>query len=618
LSAQLLLVSIRRSDEIGREQDNIGMTEKSSNNLIINADRQQNPSWVTPTLLGTIASAAILRLWGIDYGLPYEGITYNQITWEEIQEVHRALKLGAGEYAWVFGKGGLYYLLFLEYGAYFVVSWLLGWVSNPQEFAVQFIQDRTPFYLMGRLTNLGLGLLTYVVTYAIGSRLYGWRVGLLAAAIGGCAFFHGIFSTVINVDVGMTLALWASFLAYIEYEQSKKVRFLIATGVLAAISIAFKLPGAAGLLFLAMAYLSAPGKFSQPTQVIREGLLISTSLLVALTLIAPEWLLSISRFVSYSPFGAQELSPNNLTEDVEIGKSILAATVVRHGHWTGYIQQLLGEYNLVLTIGALAGLVIGVLNRHKWDIILGAFIIIFVGTMSLSWRTQSEHYLLPIMPAMWLLGSRTIAKIADKSRISGLICFLLVVALPITAYVRYSFETRQPDTRIQAKLWIETNIPAGAKILIDGMQYRYIPSPPLNPDNDTLNRQISKAIETGGKIGRGVSDLALSIYKEAQEQIQGPKYDLYSTIYGVGLKEPSYYVRNCFDYVITSSYITRRFAPEKPRRELFPNAAYFYDTLLTNPSFELAYQIKPQPWKTSGPSIDVYRVATDCSALRTG
>ena len=83
-------------------------------------------------LLVTLGIGLVLRLWGIDFGLPYEGLTYEQLTFEESKEVHRALKLGAGEYAWVFGKGGLYYLLFIEYGLLFVVSWTLGWVSDSQ------------------------------------------------------------------------------------------------------------------------------------------------------------------------------------------------------------------------------------------------------------------------------------------------------------------------------------------------------------------------------------------------------------------------------------------------------------------------------------------------------
>src|SRR5690606_35894394 len=83
----------------------------------------RQPPWALKALAAILVLAAAMRLWGITFGLPYEGVTYNQVTWEESQEVHRAFKLGAGEYTWSFGKGGLYYLLFVEFGMYFVVSW---------------------------------------------------------------------------------------------------------------------------------------------------------------------------------------------------------------------------------------------------------------------------------------------------------------------------------------------------------------------------------------------------------------------------------------------------------------------------------------------------------------
>ena len=62
-----------------------------------------------------VAIAVALRLWGIDYGLPF-------VYWtDEYHEVMRAMELGAGGFN--FGrtsKGGFYLLLFFEYAIYYV------------------------------------------------------------------------------------------------------------------------------------------------------------------------------------------------------------------------------------------------------------------------------------------------------------------------------------------------------------------------------------------------------------------------------------------------------------------------------------------------------------------
>jgi len=187
-------------------------------------------------LLLTILGLAVgIRVWGIDFGLPHE-ITYEQLTYEEAKEVHRAFKLAAGEYTWMFGKGGMYYFLFLEYAVFYIISWILGWVKNTQEFALWALQDRTIFFLMGRITVALMGTLTCLVIYGISKRLYGWRTALGTALIGALGYYHTLFSSVINVDIGMVLAFYASLLVYLQYERTQRRGWLIGAGVLGGVA----------------------------------------------------------------------------------------------------------------------------------------------------------------------------------------------------------------------------------------------------------------------------------------------------------------------------------------------------------------------------------------------
>jgi len=107
---------------------------------------------VTLAVVVLVLAALAMRLWGIGFGLPHIYHT------DEVNEVKRALMLGAG----VFNlgrafKGGLYYLLFVEYAVYFAVLRALGVVHSSFDFLVRYFSEPTGFWLIGRVTVALLG-----------------------------------------------------------------------------------------------------------------------------------------------------------------------------------------------------------------------------------------------------------------------------------------------------------------------------------------------------------------------------------------------------------------------------------------------------------------------------
>ena len=87
--------------------------------------------------IGAIALLAlIVRVWGTSFGLPYD------FTADEPHQILQALKIGAGEGGpllrmWhTIGKGGLDYLLFIEYGVLFCFWWLTVKVAGCNDFAI--------------------------------------------------------------------------------------------------------------------------------------------------------------------------------------------------------------------------------------------------------------------------------------------------------------------------------------------------------------------------------------------------------------------------------------------------------------------------------------------------
>jgi hypothetical protein len=558
-------------------------------------------------LLVILGIALGLRVWGITFGLPYD------FTYDEPHEILRALKLGAGEFDWDRGgKGGLYYLLFLEYGAVYGVWWTAGRIRSAHEFALQYLQDPSIFYLTGRLTVALMGTMTCLIIFLIGRRVHDCRVGLGAAFIGATAYFHGFWSHVINVDIGMALALWASILAYLRYEDTRKLRWLVTAGVLGGVAIAFKLPGAIVLPILLLALISRTDSWRSPHHLLKEAGIVGLTLALSLIVIAPDTAISLA---SLHEHFSQAIAPKSDLEGSAQGQilyAVDAVTVYQEKTWSAYLKILIVNYNLPITLGALLGAVLGLLRKHRWDIIWCFFIVMFLVILTAAGRAESEHYLLPIMPGLWLLSSRAVVIVLGHRQTLLLPAFVCTVIVPLAALVRQDYMWTKPDTRVLAKQWIEANIPAGAKILMDGMRYRFVQSPPLNPASSTVDRQVGQAADTE-YVSRAVSSQTLALYRQAMSQRQGPTYRLHSTVWGIEIEDLNHYIQGCFDYIITSSANSERFVEESSRQR-FPKSAQFYEQLKADSRFQVVYAVEPVPWQSSGPLITIYKVPSTCGA----
>jgi hypothetical protein len=292
----------------------------------------------------------------------------------------------------------------------------------------------------------------------------------------------------------------------------------------------------------------------------------------------------------------------------DVRDDIYAVTILREG---SYMAILLRNHNIVLTLAVLVGAVMAVLNRHRWDIIWCVTIGVFLLVMAMADRPGIERYLFPILPAMWLMAARAVFGVAGNRSLVIALGFGMIVAMPLYALVKQNYTWTRPDTRVMAKNWIETNVAPGAKILMDGMRYRFIFSPPLNPDEATVARRLSSAEDEDGQISRGISGRTMSLYAKAMAAKDGPKYDLHSTVWGLEVRELSRYPEECFDFIVTSSGIANRFrVPDIAER--YPESVVFYRELPSHPGFTQVYSVQPIPWKIQGPAIDVYEVQSAC------
>jgi 4-amino-4-deoxy-L-arabinose transferase-like glycosyltransferase len=548
------------------------------------------------TLLLIVLVALGLRVWGITFGLPYD------FTPDEVHEIYRALKLGAGEYSMDRGKGGLYLILFVEYGFLFIFWWLTGQVQGATDFAIRYLQDPTAFYLLGRLTVAVMGALTCLVIYAVGRRIYGARAGLIAAFIGATTYYHAMWSHYINVDTGMTLALWMSVLAYLSFEDTQRWRSLVAAGALAGVAVAFKLPGGIVLPILLLAIATSTSGGPGANKFKQMGVVL-VAMTATTAVIAPGVFLQIPKLASN--FSNLIFAEARAAVSQEYEWADIYEITVLHGG--SYISILLRDYNVALTLAALVGMAVGLWHRHRWCIIWAVSVLSFVLLMTLADRGAVERYLMPLIPAFWLLAARAV-EFVGRGRPALMGILVVVIVLPsLYALIEQNYTWTRPDTRVLAKSWIEENVAPDARILMDGMQFRFIQSPPLTPNTAAVARRVDGVMDKEGRVSRGVSEETLRFYARAMEGMEGPKYDLHSTVWGLGVEELDYYVDACFDYVVTSSGIAKRFERDRLGGR-FPVSQRFYRGIDADPRFEHVYSAEPVRWKVQGPTINIYRV----------
>lgn len=555
--------------------------------------------WVSSIIL----LAASLRFWGISFGLPYD---FNP---DEVHEILRALKLGNGEYSLSPWKGGLYLILFLFYGALYVIWRVLGVVSSPEDFALAYLSDPTPFFLIGRATVALMGTFTCYLVYKIAEKIFGYQTAIIALLFISLSLYHVLWSHYINVDIGMILFIFLAFYWLLCFNETRKTSFLLGSAAASGLAFAFKLPGLLAVLIFFSFALSQMKSDPFDRNIIKTCAQYIIVFIITSAMIAPE-----NYIYGYTVLGMFESILSGLVtptaqSDLAAAQTQIDSVTIDIG--SAYHEIMLRSYNLPLTILTAVGLWCAI--RNKKNSILGVSVAcgIYVAGLYLADRPGSQRYLLPIFPLICILSAYGVYQLSRFTRIrvdilTGSICLFL--AMP-AAYEVYMLT--RPDTRIIAKSYIEEHIPRDTKILVDGMRHRMIHSPPINPNAEARNRWAENIKKVGPDISRGVSSYAVNLFVKSKADLDEPSYDIYSTLWGLGVEDLDFYVCEQFAYVVLSETIAQKFRTPTAL-STWPVSARFYQGIRTDERFVLEYRVSPAALKMRGPVIEIYRVQGAC------
>jgi YYY domain-containing protein len=363
----------------------------------------------------------------------------------------------------------------------------------------------------GRALSGVLGVLTVLVTYFLGARLYGRQTGLLAGFLLAATPLHIQNSHYITTDVFLTFLVLVTLFCAVRLAQRGWTRDYLFTGIGIGLSVATK--------FSAMPLLAPFGiACLVRIAVERRFFPIVGKALLALVAVG-------TAFFAGQPYAI--LNWERYSHDIEE-----QSRMVRNAGLFPYTNQYVGTpkyfYELeqmilwgmapALGFTAVIGTgarILGMLReRSAADLVLLSYVLPFF--LVTGWfEVKFPRYLLPIYPILILWASVFLTRAAQSSVVGRVAKWLVVVLTGLAALALMSIYFR-PFTEVAASEWTYRHIPQGSKILSqhwdegfpmplpgpgrNGSRYEIESLPYYEPDSPAKIRQISKELAEGDYI----------------------------------------------------------------------------------------------------------------------
>jgi 4-amino-4-deoxy-L-arabinose transferase-like glycosyltransferase len=543
--------------------------------------------WLGPLVI-IILIALALRMWGIQFGLPY------MYHYDEHFYINTALKLGAGilnnaPYA----ATGLSNILFGEYAVYYILGRALGWFTSAGDFEAVFRTDPTVFYLIGRLTTAMLGVATVPILYFLGKTGSNRTTGLVAAGLAAVSFLHVRDSHYAVPDIAMaTFVVLAVTLSAIGLRTHKR-RYIYMAALVGGLAMATKwtgLPVALAIGWAALWVDADKGVIRRlGATLIISGLLFGLGFAIG----SPQILINPAPYINEALGQASAGQAGGF----EIWQ------VDTLPGWLFYGKTLLLGLGPVLFALGIAG-AIGRLARVKGDakvsILLLLFPLVYFLLMG-STRHYFARYALPLVPFLALfaaeaaMGIVALLKVRNPRLQWSIAALLLVLAAvpPLAQSIRHDLLLSRLDTRTLAKQWIEANIPEGSKIAVDWPVH----TPPLSTSEKAVpySEKLFDVFDVGGA---GLSQHSNDWYRQ-----QGFDYLIASSyIYEIPLIHPDQNTQRRVFYATLEQELelVQVFLPYEGQE----NLPFVFDEIY-GPLVGLWQRERP------GPTLKIYKVATD-------
>ncbi len=463
-------------------------------------------------LIFILIGGFLVRLWGIDFGLPY---LYHQ---DEGMTMNVTLGFGTGDlhphYFW--HPHLIHYSLFFIYGCYFLLGKGLGWFASLSDFERLFFTNPSSFYLIGRFVmGVLFGTATIWATYTLARKVFSRRVALLSAFFMALPFLHVRNSHYMRHDVPVTFFITCCVAAYLGMVSGGRRAAYLGSGFLTGLAISANWNALLLVPLYGVAHLLRVFDRSQPERMsFWHPLLFGGLLMMGLGLFMTSPFVFLDFPSVFKEFGLlvnRALGPGSSAGwsfNLAYAKEILPIGV----GWAFLIAACLG---LVFVLG----------HPEKKAIFLILFPLIYYLVFE-NLESKLPPYVMPLTPFLCILAAVAVEACCSrltlpqfwKTVLTGSLAGALI--FPSAASdIYHNYLLSQKDTRTSAKEWIETHIPPHSVIALE--RYLAIQAwvPPL-AETSGQNEAILKELKLQNPL-KGKTREALQRF-----QIAGPRYEL--------------------------------------------------------------------------------------------
>lgn len=399
--------------------------------------------------------AAAIRIHGVAFGLPALNDPDEPLFMMTALDM---LRSGNANPGWFGHPATLtFYAIALVMVAVAGIGLLTGRFANLDAFVDAAYADPSILFLPARLFFVACGVLCVWLTWRLGKRLGGGRVGLSAAALLAINSVHVEYSQVIRTDVQMTVFVLLAMLASLDILERGRLRDHALAGIWIGLGVATKWP-AALIIFSPLTAAWVRGRLQGA--VMRPLAILAGSAAVTLFAVSPFLLLDHATVAQNLGGEARPMHPG------ATGGGFL---------WNlgWYVRGPLAEsFGIAGLFAALAGSLLALRDRRVLIAVLpgvAAFCLVIV-TRSLVW----ERWLVPLLPFIALAAAAAICALGDwlrgrlKLQLTGLeFAVILLLLVPMSLATQASQTERLNDTRQIAAAWIKANTPRGSAILVE-------------------------------------------------------------------------------------------------------------------------------------------------------
>ena len=363
----------------------------------------------------------------------------------------------------------------------------------------------------GRALSGILGILTVLLTYFLGKRLYGWRAGILGGFLLAACPLHIQNSHYITTDVFLTFLVLITLYCAVQLSQRGRTRDYLYCGIGIGLAVATKFSALPLLAPFGVACLVRVAVERRFFPIVGKALLALLGVAAAFLTGQPYALLNWERY------------SHDIAEQSRMVRN--AGTLPYTNQYVGtpkYFyeleQMILWGMAPALGLTAVAGTGARVWSllrqRSAADLVLLSYVIPFF--LVTGWfEVKFPRYLLPIYPILIMWAAALLTDIARRSAFGNIAKWAVITCTGLAAMAMMSIYFR-PFTEVTASEWTYRHIPAGSKILTqhwdegfpmplpgrgrNGQRYDIKPLPYYEPDTSTKIRQISQEVSEGDYI----------------------------------------------------------------------------------------------------------------------